>query len=63
VVERGEEAYVVEGSVHIGPEDLPLIFVGGEGLGGLLLGRFPTSFDGSYYRLGRMRVTVEWLEE
>jgi hypothetical protein len=58
-----KEAYVVEGRLEIGPEELPLIFVEGEELGGLLLGRFPSSFDGSYYRFGRVRVTVERLEE
>jgi hypothetical protein len=43
---------------------LPLIFVEGEGLGGLLLRRFPTSFDGDYYRIGlAVRVTAERLEE
>jgi hypothetical protein len=49
--------------VEIGPEELPLSFVEGEGLGGLLLRRFPTSFDGDYYRIGPVRVTVERLEE
>jgi hypothetical protein len=28
----------------------------------LLLQRFPTEFDGDYYRLGRVRLTVELLE-
>jgi hypothetical protein len=32
-------------------------------LAGLLLERFPTAFDGSYYRLGRVRITVERLRE
>ena len=61
--EEGEEAYVVEGSLAIGPEELPLVFVEGEELGGLLLERFPGSFDGDYHWLGRYRVTVERLEE
>jgi hypothetical protein len=49
--------------VEIGPEELPLVFVDGEELGGLLLRRFPNSFDGDYHRIGRVRVSVEWLEE
>ena len=61
-MEKGE-AYVVEGRLEIGPEELPLVFVDGEELGGLLLRRFPTSFDGDYHRVGRVRVTVKWLEE
>ena len=60
---RVDETYVVEGRLAIGPEQLPLAFVEGEELGGLLLGRFPDSFDGKYHRLGRFRVTVERLEE
>ena len=63
MVQRVEEAYVVEGSLAIGPGELPLVFVEGEELGGLLLGCFPASFDGDYHRLGRFRVTVEPLEE
>ena len=61
-MEKGE-AYVVEGRLEIGPEELPLVFVDGEELGGLLLRRFPNSFDGAYHRIGRVRVSVEWLEE
>ena len=61
-MEKGE-AYVVEGRLEIGPEELPLVFVDGEELGGLLLRRFPNSFDGDYHRIGRVRVSVEWLEE
>ncbi len=57
------EAYVVEGRLEIGPEELPLVFVEGEELGGLLLRRFPTSFFGDYHRVGRVRVTVERLEK
>jgi hypothetical protein len=50
--------------VEIGPEELPLSFVEGEGLGGLLLRRFPSSFEVGYYRIGpAVRVTVERLEE
>jgi hypothetical protein len=60
---KQREAYVVEGRLEIGPEELPLVFVEGEELGGLLLRRFQTSFDGDYYRIGRVRVTVERLEE
>ena len=55
--------FVAEGTVRVGPEELPLIFVDGEGLAGLLLGRYPMDFDGNYYELGRMRVTFERLEE
>jgi hypothetical protein len=61
--DRREEGCVVEGNLAIGPEESFLIFVEGEGLGGLLLKRFPNSFDGDYYRLGRVRVTVERLRE
>jgi hypothetical protein len=39
---------------------LPLVFVEGEELGGLLLRRFPLSPDDDYRRV---RVTVERLEE
>ena len=60
---KQREAYVVEGRLEIGPEELPLVFVEGEELGGLLLRRFPLSPDDDYYRLGRVRVTVERLEE
>jgi hypothetical protein len=58
---KQREAYVVEGRLEIGPEELPLVFVEGEELGDLLLRRFPLSSDDGYYRLGR--VTVELLEE
>jgi hypothetical protein len=44
-----------------GPEQLPLVFVEGEELGGLLLRRFPLSPDDGYYRRGR--VTEELVEE
>jgi hypothetical protein len=60
---KQRESYVVEGRLEIGPEELPLVFVEGEELGGLLLRRFPLSPDQGYYRLGRVRVTVERLEE
>jgi hypothetical protein len=63
VAQRVDGTYVVEGGLAIGPEELPLAFVEGEELGGLLLGHFPASFDGEYHRLGRFRVTVERLEE
>ena len=58
---KQREAYVVEGRLEIGPEELPLVFVEGEELGGLLLRRFPLSPDDDYSR--RVRVTVERLEE
>ena len=57
------EAYVVEGRLEIGPEELPMVFVDGEELGGLLLRRFPIVSEGGYYRLGRAHITVELLEE
>lgn len=60
-MEKG--AFVVEGLVDLGPEELPLFFLDGRGLAPPVLGRFPTGFDGEYHRLGRMRLTFEPLEE
>jgi hypothetical protein len=46
-----------------GRRSYPFIFIDGEGLAGLLLQQFSTEFDGDYHYLGRVRVSVERLEE
>jgi hypothetical protein len=56
--------FVVEGVIEIGPRADYFAFIDGEFLGRLLshyAGVKPK--DGEYTRLGRARITVEWLED
>jgi hypothetical protein len=57
------EEFVVEGQMEIGPAEHYFTFLDGEYLGKLLLKHFGLSEERGYTQLGRVRVTVERLEE
>jgi hypothetical protein len=55
--------FVAEGKMEIGPAEHYFTFLDGEYLGKLLLRHFGVPAERNYTDLGRMRVTVERLEE
>lgn len=56
--------FSVEGLVEIGPRADYFVFLDGEQLGKLLSHRAGVKpVSGEYTRLGRARLTVEWLED
>ena len=60
-MERGE--FVAEGKVEIGPSEKFFVFLDGEYLGQKLMDHFRLPEERGYTDLGRVRVTVERLEE
>lgn len=61
-VERAN--FVVEGTVEVGPRADFFVFMDGDFLGRLLMQHVGAEPEGGEYtRLGRARITVEWLEE
>jgi hypothetical protein len=59
-MERGR--FVAEGKMEIGPMAWYFVFLDGEFLGQLLLNHFGVLGERGSTDLGRVRVTVEWLE-
>ena len=59
-MERGK--FVAEGKMEIGPMAWYFVFLDGEFLGQLLLNHFGVGGEHGSTDLGRVRVTVEWLE-
>ncbi len=57
------DGFVVEGRMQIGPTERFFIFVDGEFLGELLVNHFRLPREPVYTDVGRVRVTVERLEE
>jgi len=57
------ERFVREGIVELGPKEDYFIFVDGEYLGQLLRRHFGADAETGYTQLGRLRVTVERVEE
>ena len=60
-MERTE--FVAEGQVEIGPSTSFFIFLDGEYLGQRLVNYFQLPEERGYTNLGRVRITVEQLEE
>ena len=57
------EKFVAEGVVEVGPKEDYFAFVDGEYLGALLRRHFGVGSERGYTSLGRMRVTVERIED
>ena len=57
------EKFVVEGIVEVGPKEDYFAFVDGEHLGALLRRLFGVEPERGYTSLGRLRITVERLED
>jgi len=57
------EEFVVEGRMEIGPAEQYFTFLNGEYLGRLLLKHFKLPEERGYTQLGRVRLSVERLEE
>ena len=57
-----QKRIVVEGQAELGPDQFPL-FIDGEAVGYMLVERFQPPEVNEFYRLGRVRVTVELLDE
>ncbi len=56
--------FVVEGLIQIGPRNDFFLFVDGEMIGKLFTQRAGAApRQGEYTKLGRARITVEWLDE
>jgi hypothetical protein len=55
--------FVAEGRVEIGPTELYFTFLDGEYFGKLLLNHFGLPEEHGYTDLGRMRITVERLDD
>lgn len=60
-MKRGE--FVAEGKMEIGPTEKFFLFLDGEYLGKRLVDHFRLPEEKGYTDLGRVRVTVERLEE
>ncbi len=61
-MERREEKLVIEGEVVLEEDGYPT-FVDGDALGGFILAHFDPPIEGGFYRLGRMRITLQPLGE
>ncbi len=55
--------FVAEGNMQIGPKENFFTLLDGEYLGQLLLSQFGFSKEPDYTNVGRVRITVERLEE
>lgn len=60
-MERGK--FVVEGSMEVGPHKQFFIFLDGEHLGQLVMRHRRLVEEQGNTKLGRVRVTMEWLED
>lgn len=60
-MERGK--FVVEGQMQVGPSKQFFLFLDGEHLGQLLLRHRQLAEEQGDTKLGRVRITVEWLED
>ena len=60
-MERGE--FLADGSLEVGPSEKYFLFLDGEHLGQLLLRHFQMPEERGNTKLGRVRVTVERLED
>ncbi len=60
-MERGD--FVVEGDLQIGPKEEFFLFLDGEHLGRLVLGHFGLPAERGYTDVGRVRITIERLQE
>lgn len=57
------QTFLTEGLVEVGPKEQFFVFVDGEYLGAMLSEHFGVGAETGYTSLGRLRVTVERLEE
>ena len=57
------QTFVREGIVEVGPKEQFFVFVDGEYLGAMLSDHFGVGTETGYTSLGRLRFTVERLEE
>jgi len=57
------DAFVAEGSMEVGPSDRFFLFLDGQHLEQLLLRHFRLPEERGYTKLGRVRITVERLED
>ena len=57
-----QSRFTIEGQTELGPEQFPL-FVDGEAVEPMLIEQFRLPKVRQYYRLGRVRVTIELLNE
>jgi hypothetical protein len=57
------EDFVVEGKMEVGPTEKYFVFLDGDYLGKLLIEHFDMPGEPGYCDLGRVRVTVERLED
>ncbi|QIN78985.1 hypothetical protein GBA65_11135 [Rubrobacter marinus] len=57
------ERFVAEGSVELGPKEDFFVFLDGEHLGSMLRRHFGAEAESGYTPIGRLRVTVERVEE
>lgn len=55
--------FVTEGIVDLGPKEDFFIFLDGEHLGKLLRKQFDVEAEAGYTQMGRLRITVERVEE
>ncbi len=56
--------FSIEGAVEVGPRADYFVFLDGEQLGKVIAQRSGVKpVSGEYTRLGRARITMEWLEE
>jgi hypothetical protein len=60
-MEQGK--FVVEGDMQIGPQKQFFIFLDGEHLGQLVLRHRRIAEERGDTKVGRVRVTVEWLDD
>jgi hypothetical protein len=60
-MERGE--FVAEGHMQLGPTEFYFLFIDGEYLGKLVSEHFGIPEERGYTDVGRVRITVERLEE
>jgi hypothetical protein len=55
--------FVAEGNMEVGPSAQYFVFLDGEYLGHQMMNHFGIPEERGYTRLGRVRITVERLEE
>ncbi len=57
-----QKRFVIEGQAALGPDQFPML-IDGEAVGHMLVERFQPPEVDEFYQLGRVRVTVELLDE
>jgi hypothetical protein len=55
--------FVAEGKLEVGPKEEYFVFLDGDHLGKLLVNHFRAPGELGYCNLGRVRITVEQLQE